>query len=66
VSGDGTVLVRAPWTESVINLTLRLEPTADARARVPMLALAGGGPVTVRVSGRLAKPGVSINGAPVA
>jgi type II secretion system protein N len=65
VSGDGTVLVRAPWTESVINLTLRLEPTADAAARVPMLALAGGGTVTVRVSGRLAKPGVSVNGAPM-
>jgi len=65
VSGDGTVLVRAPWTESVINLTLRLEPTADAKARVPMLALAGGGPVTVRVSGRLAKPGVTVNGVPV-
>lgn len=66
VSGDGTVLVRAPWTESVVNLTLRLEPTADARARVPMLAFAGDGPVTVRVSGRLAKPGVSVNGAPMA
>ncbi|MEW6683222.1 MAG: type II secretion system protein GspN [Nitrospirota bacterium] len=65
VSGDGTVLVRAPWTESVINLTLRLEPTADAKARVPMLALSGGGAVTVRVSGRLARPGVSVNGAPV-
>jgi type II secretion system protein N len=65
VSGDGTVLVRAPWTESVINLTLRLEPTADARARVPMLALAGEGVVTVRVSGRLAKPGVSVNGVPM-
>jgi type II secretion system protein N len=65
VSGDGTVLVRAPWTESVINLTLRLEPTADAKARVPMLALAGEGTVTVRVSGRLARPGVSVNGAPM-
>ena len=65
VSGDGTVLVRAPWTESVINLTLRLEPTADAKARVPMLALAGEGAVTVRVSGRLAKPGVTVNGAPM-
>jgi type II secretion system protein N len=65
VSGDGTVLVRAPWTESVINLTLRLEPTADATARVPMLALAGGGTVTLRLSGRLASPGVTVNGAPM-
>jgi type II secretion system protein N len=65
VSGDGTVLVRAPWTESVINLTLRIEPAAGAETRVPMLALAGGGVVTLRVSGRLVKPGVSVNGAPV-
>jgi type II secretion system protein N len=65
ISGDGTVLVRAPWSESVINLTLKLEPTPGASARVPMLALAGDGPVTVRVSGRLAKPSVSVNGAPV-
>jgi type II secretion system protein N len=65
VSGDGTVLVRAPWTESVINLTLKVEPAAGAADRVPMLALAGGGVVTVRVSGRLAKPGVSVNGAPM-
>jgi hypothetical protein len=67
VSGDGTVLVRAPWTESVINVTLRVEPSAEAVARVPMLALAGGqGVVTVRLSGRLVKPGVTLNGAPVA
>lgn len=65
VSGDGTVLVRAPWTESVINLTLRIEPAAGAETRVPMLALAGGSVVTLRLSGRLAKPGVSVNGAPV-
>jgi type II secretion system protein N len=65
VSGDGTVLVRAPWTESVINLTLRIEPAVGAETRVPMLALAGGGVVTLRVSGRLVKPGVSVNGAPV-
>jgi hypothetical protein len=66
VSGDGTVLVRAPWTESVINLTLKIEPTATAASRVPILALAGGGVTTVRVSGRLAKPSVSVNGVPVA
>jgi type II secretion system protein N len=65
VSGDGTVLVRAPWTESVVNLTLKIEPAADAANRIPMLALAGAGVVTVRVSGRLAKPGVSVNGTPV-
>ncbi len=65
VSGDGTVLVRAPWTESVINLTLKIEPAAGAADRVPMLALAGAGVVTLRISGRLAKPGVSVNGAPV-
>lgn len=68
VSGDGTVLVRAPWTESVINVTLRLDPSAAAKSRVPMLALteAQGGAVTVRISGRLAKPGVSVNGVPIA
>lgn len=65
VSGDGTVLVRAPWTESVINLTLKIEPAPGAADRVPLLALAGSGVVTVRVSGRLAHPGVSVNGAPV-
>lgn len=65
VSGDGTVLVRAPWTESVINLTLRVEPAAGAADRFPILALAGAGAVTLRISGRLAKPGVSVNGAPV-
>jgi hypothetical protein len=68
VSGDGTVLVRAPWTESVVNVTLRVEPSAAAKSRIPMLALAGDkdGVVTVRVSGRLARPGVSINGVPMA
>jgi type II secretion system protein N len=68
VSGDGTVLVRSPWTESVINVTLRVEPSAAAKSRVPMLALAGDtdGVVTVRVSGRLVRPGVSVNGVPVA
>lgn len=65
ISGDGTVLVRAPWSESVINLTLRVEPASGASARVPMLALAGNGPVTVRISGRLVRPDVSVNGAPV-
>ncbi len=67
VSGDGTVLVRAPWTESVVNVTLRVEPSAEAKSRFPMLALAGDkdGVVTVRVSGRLARPGVSVNGVPM-
>lgn len=67
VSGDGTVLVRAPWTESVVNMTLRVEPSAAAKSRIPMLALAGDkdGVVTVRVSGRLARPGISINGVPM-
>jgi type II secretion system protein N len=67
VSGDGTVLVRAPWTESVINVTLRVEPSAEAKSRFPMLALTGekDGVITVRVSGRLVRPGVSVNGVPV-
>jgi type II secretion system protein N len=67
VSGDGTVLMRAPWTESVINVTLRLEPSAVAKSRLPMLALAQaqGGTVTVRLSGRLIRPDVSVNGIPV-
>jgi type II secretion system protein N len=66
-SGDGTVLVRAPWTESVVNVTLRVEPSAEARSRIPMLALTGetGSAITVRVSGRLARPDVSVNGVPV-
>ncbi|MFZ5861254.1 MAG: type II secretion system protein GspN [Nitrospirota bacterium] len=64
VSGDGTILIRAPWTESVVNVTLRVEPSAEAKARMPMLALAGekDGAITVRVSGRLVRPGVSVNG----
>jgi type II secretion system protein N len=67
VSGDGTVLVRVPWTESVVNMTLRVEPSAAAKSRIPMLALAGDthGVVTVRVSGRLVRPGVSVNGVPM-
>jgi type II secretion system protein N len=66
-SGDGTVLVRAPWTESVVNVTLRVEPSAEAESRFPMLALTGqnGGAITVRVSGRLVRPDVSVNGVPV-
>jgi type II secretion system protein N len=67
ISGDGTVLVRAPWTESVVNVTLRVEPSAEGKSRFPMLALTGekDGVITVRVSGRLDRPGVSVNGVPV-
>ncbi|MFZ5874969.1 MAG: type II secretion system protein GspN [Nitrospirota bacterium] len=67
VSGDGTVLVRAPWTESVINMTLRVEPSAEARSRIPVLALTGdkADAITVRVSGRMVRPDVTVNGIPV-
>ena len=66
-SGDGTVLVRTPWTESVINLTLTPAPAQGAASRVPLLALAGttGGPITVQIKGRLAKPAVTLNGTPL-
>ena len=40
-SGEGTVLVRMPWSESILNLTLKVVPSAGAAARAPLLALAG-------------------------
>src|SRR3972149_5368823 len=63
-SGEGTVLVRMPWSESILNLTLKLSPSPGAAARVPLLALAGtkGGPITVHIGGRLARPDVTLNG----
>ncbi|MBI3608740.1 MAG: type II secretion system protein GspN [Nitrospirae bacterium] len=66
-SGDGTVLVRSPWTESLINVTLTLAPAQGAASRMPLLALAGttGGPITVQIKGRLAKPAVTLNGTPL-
>jgi type II secretion system protein N len=66
-SGEGTVLVRMPWSESILNLTLKLSPLSGAAARVPLLALAGtkGGPITVHIGGRLAKPDVTLNGTPI-
>jgi len=66
-SGDGTVLIRTPWTESVINFSVTLSPSADAASRIPLLALANSstGPITVRITGRLAKPDVLVNGTPV-
>jgi type II secretion system protein N len=66
-SGEGTVLVRMPWSESILNLTLNLSPSPGAAARVPLLALAGtkGGPITVHIGGRLARPDVTLNGTPI-
>jgi type II secretion system protein N len=66
-SGEGTVLVRMPWSESILNLTLKLSPLPGAAARVPLLALAGtkGGPITVHIGGRLARPDVTLNGTPI-
>jgi type II secretion system protein N len=66
-SGEGTVLVRMPWSESILNLTLKLSPSAGAAARVPLLALAGtrGGPITVHIGGRLGRPDVTLNGTPI-
>ncbi len=66
-SGEGTVLVRMPWSESILNLTLKLSPAPGAAARVPLLALAGtkGGPITVHIGGRLARPDVTLNGTPI-
>src|SRR3972149_4040785 len=63
-SGEGTVLVRMAWSESILNLTLKLSPPPGAAARVPLLALAGtkGGPITVHIGGRLARPDVTLNG----
>jgi len=67
VAGDGTLLVRTPWAESVLNLTLTLNPTPGAASRVPLLALAGasGGPMTVQIKGRLGSPDVTLNGTPI-
>lgn len=63
VSGSGTVLMRMPWTESVVNLALSLSPAPGAAAKVPWLALAGtGSPMTVQIAGRAAKPDVTLNG----
>ncbi len=66
-SGDGTVLVRIPWTESLINITLTLAPAQGAASRMPLLALAGttGGPITLQIKGRFAKPAVTLNGTPL-
>jgi type II secretion system protein N len=66
-SGEGTVLVRMPWSESILNLTLNLSPSPGAAARVPLLALAEtkGGPITVHIGGRLARPDVTLNGTPI-
>ncbi|MEO5656129.1 MAG: type II secretion system protein GspN [Nitrospiria bacterium] len=63
VSGSGTVLIRMPWTESVVNLALALSPAPGASAKAPWLALAGtGSPIAVQITGRAAKPDITLNG----
>ena len=65
--GEGTAMLRTPWTESVLSFSVTVNPSADAASRIPLLALANSasGPITIRVTGRVAKPDVFVNGVPV-
>lgn len=66
-SGNGTLLLRNPWSEGLLNLTVKANLKEDLRQKFPVLAMMANSrePVEVMVKGTVRRPLMSINGLPL-
>jgi hypothetical protein len=65
--GQGSLLMREPWTEGLLNLVARVRLKEGLRDRFPMVGMMGNPdhPLEVLLKGTLRRPLVSINGVPL-
>jgi len=66
-SAGGRLLVREPFGQSRLFVTLQVTPKGDLQSLVPVLIPGSSGkePITVTLSGALAQPSVLVNGKPL-
>lgn len=66
-SGQGTLLIRDPLSEGLLNVALRVSVKEALREKFPVLAMMGDqrNPVEISVKGTLRRPLISVNGVPV-
>jgi type II secretion system protein N len=65
--GEGTLLLRNPWFEGLLNLTVKASLKEDLRQKFPVLAMMENDrePVEVMVKGTVRRPLMSVNGVPL-